>query len=389
MPLSRRRFVRTLGIGAAGAVSASYLPRLADAETALWAASFQQRAGVRPMLLHNNENPLGPGPKVIDAMRAFLRDGAPAGRYPHGLRPKLREAIAASYGIASDSVLIGCGSTQILRTATHVFTSRERALVSGAPAYEECAGYAPLVGAPIRTLPLDAALRDNLDAIAAASKGAGLVYINNPNNPTGTVHSGKAVANFIDQVLALSPESTILLDEAYFDYVTEPTYETMVPVALKNPRVVVARTFSKAHGMAGLRVGYAIGRPETIKQMAAWQYDNTMNCLGVTAAMASIADPDRIHKERDRNTAARRYTTEWFQTAGFTASDSQTNFIFVDLRQPLQPFRDGCRDRGVLVGRLFPPLTTYARISISTIADMRRATQVFGEVLKVRAGQAA
>jgi histidinol-phosphate aminotransferase len=105
--------------------------------------------------------------------------------------------------------------------------------------------------------------------------------------------------------------------------------------------------------------------------------------------MASIADPDRIHKERDRNTEARRYTTEWFQTAGFKASDSQTNFIFVDLRQPLEPFREGCRDRGVLVGRPFPPLTTYARISISTIDDMRRATQVFGEVLKVRAGQAA
>ena len=384
MPLTRRTFVRTLGAGAAGVLTAPYLPRF-DAESALWASAFQDRAGVRPMLLHNNENPLGPGAKVLEAVRGFLRDGAPAGRYPHAMRPKLREAIAASYGIASSSVLIGCGSTQILRTATHVFTSRDRALVSGAPAYEECAGYASLVGTPVKTIALDAALRDNLEALAAASKGAGLVYINNPNNPTGTVHGGKAVADFIDKVLSASPEATILVDEAYFDYVTDPSYETLVPVALKNPRVIVARTFSKAHGMAGLRVGYAIATPETIKRMDAWQYDNTMNCLGMTAAMASLADPDRIRKERDRNTEARRYTTEWFQRAGFKASDSQTNFIFVNLAQPLQRFRDGCRERGVLVGRPFPPLTTYARISISTIEDMRRATQVFGEVLKVRA----
>jgi histidinol-phosphate aminotransferase len=388
MPLSRRAFVRTVGVGAAGALSTAYLPRLADARTARWAEAFMQSTGARPLLLHNNENPLGPGQKVLGAVRAFMRDGAPAGRYP-GNSQALREAVAAKYKIPTDNVLLGCGSTQLLRSATQIFVSPTRPLVSGAPAYEECAEYATLVGAQVKAIPLDPALRDDLDGILAASKGAGLVYLNNPNNPTATVHSGDAVANFIDRVLAASPETTILIDEAYFDYVTDPAYRTMIPVALQNPRVVVARTFSKAHGMAGFRVGYMVGRPETLRSMGQWQYGTSMNALGIAAATASIADQDRIDKERDRNTEARSFTINWFKQAGFKSSDSQANFIFVDVKRPLAQFRDPCRERGVLVGRPFPPLTSHCRISIGTIDEMRQAVRVFGEVLGVQTSQAA
>ena len=383
---SRRAFIRTLGAGTAGAFAASYLPR-ADAETARWIEVFQQ-TGVRPLLLHNNENPLGPGTKVLTAARSFLKDGAPAGRYPDNPQT-LREAIAAKYKISTDHVLVGCGSTQILRSATHCFTSPSRGLVSGAPAYEECADYAGLVKAPVKALPLDAQLRDDLDAIVAASKGAGMVYLNNPNNPTATVHSGKAVANLIDRVLQVSPETTLLIDEAYFDYVTDPSYSSQIPIALANPRVIVARTFSKAHGMAGFRVGYAIGRPETLRTMQQHQYGTSMNSLGVAAAIASIGDDDRIVQERNRNTEARDFTMGWFQRAGFKASDSQANFLFVDLKRPLAEFRDPCRERGVLVGRPFPPMTSHCRISIGTIDEMRKAVGVFGDVLGVKATAAA
>jgi histidinol-phosphate aminotransferase len=383
---SRRAFIRTLGAGTAGAFAASYLPR-ADAETARWIEVFQQ-TGVRPLLLHNNENPLGPGTKVLAAARSFLKDGAPAGRYPDNPQA-LREAIAAKYKISTDNVLVGSGSTQLLRSATHCFTSPSRGLVSGAPAYEECADYAGLVKAPVKAIPLDAQLRDDLDAIVAASKGAGMVYLNNPNNPTATVHSGKAVANLIDRVLQVSPETTLLIDEAYFDYVTDPSYTSQIPIALANPRVIVARTFSKAHGMAGFRVGYAIGRPETLRTMQQHQYGTSMNSLGVAAAIASIGDDDRIVQERNRNTEARDFTMGWFQRAGFKASDSQANFLFVDVKRPLAEFRDPCRERGVLVGRPFPPMTSHCRISIGTIDEMRKAVGVFGEVLGVKATAAA
>jgi histidinol-phosphate aminotransferase len=383
---SRRAFIRTLGAGTAGAFAASYLPR-ADAEAARWVEAFQQ-AGLRPLLLHNNENPLGPGTKVLTAVRSFLRDGAPAGRYPDNPQA-LREAIAAKYKIGTDHVLVGSGSTQILRTATHCFTSPSRGLVSGAPAYEECADYAGLVKAPVKAIPLDAQLRDDLDAIVASSKGAGMVYLNNPNNPTATVHSGKAVANLIDRVLQVSPDTTLLIDEAYFDYVTDPSYSSQIPLALANPRVVVARTFSKAHGMAGFRVGYAIGRPETLRTMQQHQYGTSLNALGVAAAIASIGDDERIAKERNRNTEARDFTMGWFQRAGFKGSDSQANFLFVDVKRPLAEFRDPCRERGVLVGRPFPPMTSHCRISIGTIDEMRKAVGVFGEVLGVKATQAA
>jgi histidinol-phosphate aminotransferase len=186
-------------------------------------------------------------------------------------------------------------------------------------------------------------------------------------------------------VLKGSPTTTILIDEAYFDYVTDPAYATMIPLALENPRVVVARTFSKAHGMAGLRVGYMIGKAETLRSMQEWQYGTSMNGPGVAAAIASIGDQTRIDKERDRNTESRGFTIDWFKQAGFTVSDSQANFIFVDVKRPLAEFRDPCRERGVLVGRPFPPMTTHCRISIGTIEEMRKAVAVFGDVLGVKA----
>src|SRR5207237_3780566 len=125
--------------------------------------------------------------------------------------------------------------------------------------------------------------------MAAAAKGAGLVFLCNPNNPTGTVHSIANVTKFVEQVLASSPDTTILLDEAYYDFVVDPSYATAVPLAMKYPRVFVTRTFSKVHGMAGLRVGYAIGHPDTLKKMEA-HMSGDMNLVSAAAAAASIKD---------------------------------------------------------------------------------------------------
>jgi histidinol-phosphate aminotransferase len=132
-----------------------------------------------------------------------------------------------------------------------------------------------------------------------------------------------------------------------------------------------------------------IGRPETLRRLAQHQYGTSMNALGVAAAIASIGDDERITQERNRNTEARDFTIGWFQRNGFKVSDSQANFIFVDVKRPLAEFRDPCRERSVLVGRPFPPMTTHCRISIGTIDEMRKAVGVFGEVLGVKATAAA
>ena len=138
------------------------------------------------------------------------------------------------------NVVLGCGSTQILRTATHLFTAKDKPLVGTIPTYEECAGYAEMMGHPVRPVALDAEFKLDLNKLADAAKGAGLVFYCNPNNPTATYVGARATRDFLAKVTRESPGTTILVDEAYFDYVTDPDHDTHIPVAIENPRVVIA-----------------------------------------------------------------------------------------------------------------------------------------------------
>jgi histidinol-phosphate aminotransferase len=393
MALSRRGFVRTLGTGAVAAVGGHILgggrvigPWTRDFGEALAAA----QSGQPLLLLHNNENPLGPGEKAIAAMRAKLTErGYPAARYS-SLVPDLSDALAAKYGCKTENIVIGCGSTQILRTATFAFASPEKPLVGGTPSYEECSDVAKLIGSPVKAVPGSSTLHHDLDAMADAARGAGLIFFDNPSNPAATLHPATAVAAFVEKVRQNSPDTGILIDEAYHDYVTDPGHKTQIPLALETPNLLVARTFSKAYGMAGLRIGYAIGRADTIKKMRELMYGGSTNVLGLAAALASINDQPRLEQEARRNTMARQFTLDWFAKNGFKATDSQCNFIFVDVKRPAKEFREACRKQDVVVGRDFPPFEkSHARISIGTIDEMRRAVGVFGQVLGVRAAAAA
>jgi histidinol-phosphate aminotransferase len=379
MSFTRRAFVKTVSIGGAS---------LLAARREAWAALFQAPGSAgppRPLLLHNNENPLGPGEAVLDSVRRALGQGGPAGRYPWEDVAQLHEAIAEKFGVSPENVVTGCGSTQVLRVAVQMFTSPAKPIVAGQLTYEECAGYSDLIGTPVRAIPLDRALKLDLGAMAEAARDAGLVFLNNPNNPTATLLSGDAVETFIERVHAIAPDALVLIDEAYHDYVTDPSHRTQAARAVKDPRVVVARTFSKAHGMAGMRVGYAIGHPETIKRLN-WEGPNALNVAGIVAATASIKDQARLQRESARNTEARKFTIDWFSKAGFASTDSQTNFVFVDIKRPAKAFRDACREQGVLVARDFPPLEkSHVRVSIGTLDEMKQATAVFGKVLGVKA----
>ncbi|HSC28763.1 MAG TPA: aminotransferase class I/II-fold pyridoxal phosphate-dependent enzyme, partial [Vicinamibacterales bacterium] len=205
MSLSRRGFVRTVGIGAAAAVGGRILgggrvigPWTRGFEEVLEAAQAQQ-GGLPLVLLHNNENPLGPGDKALSAMRAKLTErGIPTARYssPAG---QLVAAIAAKYGCKTENVIIGCGSTQILRSATFAFAAPSRPLVGGSPTYEECGDVARLIGASIKAVPGTRDLRHDLDAMADAAKGAGLVFFDNPSNPAATLQPASAVTAFLER----------------------------------------------------------------------------------------------------------------------------------------------------------------------------------------------
>ena len=282
MSLSRRRFVQTAGAGAAGLWIAGR-----GREAGLFGLSEGAFAQTQPIILASNENPMGTPKAVLDAVRAGFGE---IGRYQSASTSEIVEMIAKDKGVKPENVLLGSGSTQILRSTTHVFCSKTAPLVAPIPAYEECAGYAALMGYPVRTVSLTPPpeLKMNVSAILQAAKGGGMVFFCNPNNPVATAVDGKTARQFVADLGKSSPDTYTLMDEAYFEYATMPGYETMIPLAVENPKVVVARTFSKCYGMAGLRIGYAIGHKDTIKKLADWDGMGSVNVLGLSAARAAL-----------------------------------------------------------------------------------------------------
>jgi histidinol-phosphate aminotransferase len=215
-----------------------------------------------------------------------------------------------------------------------------------------------------------------------ASVGAGLVFVCNPNNPTGAVQGAAAITDTVARIRKASPDTVILIDEAYHEYVTDPSYATAIPLVAEHPNVIISRTFSKAHGMAGLRLGYAIGQPDVMGRLTRYTMPYNGNAPAVAAAVASLQDGAQLSRERTRNTEARQFTTEFFHSAGFKTTDAQTNFIWVNIGRPAKEFAEACQKHGILVGREFPPFEkTHSRISIGTMEEMQRAVGVFRTVL--------
>lgn len=332
--------------------------------------------------ISSNENPLGPGRHVVDAIVGKFPEAA---RYPFNAtqtEAALIAALAQKFAAAPDQVVLGPGSGEILTHAVRAFTSPNRPLVTAWPSFEAPRDTAKKIGTPVREVGFDSALRIDLAKLVDAAKGAGLVFFCNPNNPTSTVHGKAAVADTVKAIRAASPDTAILIDEAYHDYVTDPSYESAVPVALATPKVFVTRTFSKAYGMAGLRAGYAIGDQATIAAITAYKTPYALSTLTLGAALAALANQPHIDAERARNTAVKAFTVAAFADLGITGADSQANFLFMKINRPAAGFREACRAAGVLVGRNFPPFESeYCRISIGTMDEMQRAAAVFKTVL--------
>jgi len=339
-----------------------------------------QLTPVQGIRLDSNENPNGPAPAALDAIRSAFSEAA---RYPRSPASQLTSAVARLHGVQEQNIVAGAGSGEILRMAVYGFTSPTRPLVQGLPTFEDPGRYAELIGTPVRAIPVDRQLRLDLNGMAAQVEGAGLVFFCNPNNPTATVHPAKAVADFIARVNKISPTTIVLVDEAYHHFVEDPGYQTAIPLAMENPRVIVCRTFSKIYGMAGLRIGYAIGQAEPMKALRRHRLGNSVNVLGAAAAIASLPLTAHIEREKQRNHDVREFTRTAFASWGYQAGPSEANFVMVDIRRDAAEFQKACRASGVLVGRVFPPLTTHARISIGTETEMRQSIEVFRKVLGV------
>ena len=390
MKTTRRGFVRTLGYGAVGTSllgAAVALPgSLSPLSRALAQTRQEHRRGVFDggiIQLNQNESARGPGPRTLEAIRTYTSKRVGRGYAPDHYN-ELRDAIAGHYRLQREQVILSTGSTPQLRAVVHAFCDAERGLVTASPTFSTSEARARDLGVPVYSVPLDDGLYLDLDGMAeaVAETRPGLLYVCNPNNPSGTVHGPDAIDALVRRVMAESPDTRIFMDEAYIDYVDPARMSTALPLALEFPNVIVSRTFSKAHGMAGLRVGYAMGHPDTLQAMrAAWGHGD-VNMLGAVAALTAFEDREHIAWERQENAAIRAEATALFRELGYTVADSHTNHIFPDLGRPAKAFRDACLEHKVLVGRDFPPLHhSHCRISLGSREEMQTALKVFRQVL--------
>jgi len=381
MSLTRRGFARTVGLGTVGVLSSPFIIGRGRE-----AAAFEPQLATGPdaddiIQISTNENARGPGPQTMAALHQSISVRAGRG-YPPDHTNELVSTIAGVFGVERANVVVGTGSTALLAGAVHAFCSASKPLVTASPTFHTSDQTARQIGVPVQMIPVDASLGLDIGAMAEAATGAGMVFFCNPNNPTGTAHNATTVANFVRRVKRDSPDTKILIDEAYIDYTFDLAVQTAAPLTQEFPGVVITRTFSKAHGMAGLRVGYAIGQEETIDAISdAWNY-GSMNTLSAAAAIASLKDPGHIDDERSENARIREFTLSAFRDMGFEARDSHTNHLFLDLGRPASEFREACLAQSVRVGRDFPPMEqTHSRISLGTMEEMEKAVDVFRSVL--------
>jgi histidinol-phosphate aminotransferase len=395
MAVSRRGFLRIVGAERTRPLSGAFLAargleaHFAEAQRANGRQRPLLPPGVQEIRISSNENPLGPGKAALDAILGKFPE---AGRYPFNSTPSegaLTAALGDRHKAKPENIVLGAGSQEILKSAVRAFTSAEHGLVTAAPTFENCINQVKRFKFPSTEIKVDSECRLDVEPMIAASKGAGLLFFNNPNNPTATVHGAKTVTDMVERVRKISPDTVILIDEAYHEYVTDPSYQSAIPLALETPNVFVARTFSKAYGMAGMRIGYAVGRADTLKKLAALKMPYNVSVFGIAAAIASLNDPKHIEDERARNTEVRNFTVKALQEMGAKPTDSQANFLFVDIHRPAKEFREACAKSGVMVGRDFPPFEkTHARISIGTMDEMQKAVDVFRSVLRATSSTA-
>jgi histidinol-phosphate aminotransferase len=373
MSISRRKFAQLLGVGAAAAVVRPACSLIAEA--------VPQTATAGVVRLSSNENPYGPSPKAFKAMsEAFDL----ACRYPDEHNNLLIEKLAKINGVDRDQILLGDGSAEVLKLCAETFTgpmiagknSGRGTLVAADPTFEAILHQASVGGAEVVKVPLTPSFSHDLPKMMAAAK-EGLIYICNPNNPTASITPKNELREFTTKTPG---QTTILVDEAYFHYADSPDYESVIPLVKDHPNLIVARTFSKIYGMAGLRCGYCVAQSETIKRIRPHQMWDSVNIMALAAATASLDDSDQVKNGRRLNNDAKAFVTGELDAMGYQQIPSQANFIMIDVKRPVVPLIQALKQHNVHVGRLFPALPNYMRVTIGKKSEMESFLSAFRQV---------
>jgi histidinol-phosphate aminotransferase len=250
-------------------------------------------------------------------------------------------------------------------------------MVVADPTFEAILDHARVNGAEVVKVSLTSAFAHDLPKMAAAAN-EGLIYICNPNNPTASI----TPKNELRDLIAKAPRQTMtLVDEAYYHYADSPDYESVIPLIKDYPNLIVARTFSKIYGMAGLRCGYCIAQRETIERIRPYQAWDSVNIMALVAAMASLNDGDQVANGRRLNSETKAFLTGQLDAMGYEQIPSQANFVMIDMKRPVVPLIKAFKERNVQVGRLFPALPNHMRLTIGKKNEMEAFLSAFRQIM--------
>lgn len=335
----------------------------------------QQASSVSAIRLNSNENPLGLSPSARMAVEKAI---AEANRYPDAAREELAEALAIKLGVKAENIVLGNGSTEILQIVVQASDASQGTLVMADPTFEAISWYQRTLTYAIEKVPLTSSFAHDVQQMrdrVAASRGSAVVYLCNPNNPTGTLTSSAEIDAWIEE----APETVqFVVDEAYLEYVKAPGYWSAIKWVQDRPNVIVARTFSKIYGMAGMRLGYAVARPDTARRLREFLTWDNANSLALAAGLASLADEGLEARGRAVNEVALTMTRNCLDELELGYLPSHTNFLMHRIQGDVKEYIGRMRDRGLHVGRPFPALPSYNRLSMGLPEEM----EIWAETLK-------
>jgi histidinol-phosphate aminotransferase len=364
---SRRSFLHfTAAASAAAAFRVMNEPMLA-------AAARHQPHPPGAVAIDSNENPLGPCQAAREAAAALVPQG---GRYSDNLTDDFVTAFAQAEGIPTDHVRATVGSTPPLAHTVLAFTSQQRSYVTADPGFETGMMVSAATGARVVKVPLTKTYAHDVKAMLAAAPDAGVFYICNPNNPTGTLtpHAD------IEYLVANKPSgSVVLVDEAYLHFSEAPSAMSLVKAGRD---VIVLRTFSKVYGLAGLRCGCVVARPDLLDKVMEHGGWNFMPVTAVAAATASLKDSQLVTERRKINATIRQQTFQWFDRSGYAYIPSEANHFMVDTKRPGKEVREAVAKENVMIGRVWPVMPTWVRVTVGTQEEMLKFQAAFQKVMK-------
>jgi histidinol-phosphate aminotransferase len=339
---------------------------------------------IHAIKLASNENPLGPSPKAVEAVRSAVAD---SNRYPDGGTHLLRAKLSRLHGVTLDQIFMGLGSSEIIDLAARILLSRGKTGVTSHGSYAPFslairASGAELVRVPQQDFAFD--LRAIAEAVAAHAETR-IVYLANPNNPTGTAFGAGELQEFLRRVPA---DVLVVLDEAYFHYADRPDMPDSVQLFREHKNLLIMRTFSKVYGLAGLRVGYGIGDASVLEAMNKLRTPFNLTGVSQAAALAALDDAEHVSRSITENAAERARLTKGLTELGLRPVPSHSNFIFIDIGPEAQELCDELLHEGVIVRPLgwmgFPEAI---RVSVGIASENDKLLAVMGRLLTRRAGK--